>query len=513
MPFTGSTFNLIAGHPRAAADPLPVSFFNNTMTDFATGFSSVVKKNGDTTMTGNLPMGGFKVTGSADGSALTDLVTLQQLQKSYATLLGSVSGTNTVTAAATPTITAYATGLSFILIPANTNTGAVTLNINSVGAVNLQKNSNTALAAGDLLAGVAYNVMYRSGGYFELMGEAPATRLLATSGTAGTNTITATASPAPTAYVSGALVVLIPANNNTGAVTLNLNSLGAQAVEKGSGTALAANDLVSGYTYLLRYNGTKFIVLNPTQSTLEVSTAGRLQYTNATTLTFVPFNGNQLYINGVNYTIPAAGITVTTGSTALSTLYYVYAYMSGSTMTLEASTTAPTSVDTTTGIRNKSADTTRTLVGIFRTNASNQFTANTTRSWFNRDPIRVSGAFSTNRTTTSTSMTEVNTETRADIVCWDDDLITSTIRGLSQNSASAFSVASVYADGSTEISSRGIGFGTGGASSTASGAYKGLSTGYHYLTLMGAVSSASTATYVTTAIYGGFGYDATITQG
>ena len=48
--------------------------------------------------------------------------------------------------------------------------------------------------------------------------------------------------------VAPAAIVLFKANfTNTGAVTLNLNSLGAKAIKKNDGaTALVANDIVSG---------------------------------------------------------------------------------------------------------------------------------------------------------------------------------------------------------------------------------------------------------------------------
>src|SRR5690349_11717528 len=63
--------------------------------------------------------------------------------------LGSVAGTNTVTASMTPTLDAYATGQNYLITPANTNTAAATLNINSVGAKNLFNAAGLALTAGE----------------------------------------------------------------------------------------------------------------------------------------------------------------------------------------------------------------------------------------------------------------------------------------------------------------------------------------------------------------------------
>ena len=67
--------------------------------------------------------------------------------------LGSVAGTNTITAAATPPLTAYATGSIYSFIAANTNTGAATLSIDGLTATSITKNGSVALSAGDIQTG------------------------------------------------------------------------------------------------------------------------------------------------------------------------------------------------------------------------------------------------------------------------------------------------------------------------------------------------------------------------
>lgn len=69
-------------------------------------------------------------------------------------VLGSVAGTNTITGSISPAITAYSAGMIVVFTPANTNTGGVTLNINSVGALDVLKNNGLALFAGDLRVGI-----------------------------------------------------------------------------------------------------------------------------------------------------------------------------------------------------------------------------------------------------------------------------------------------------------------------------------------------------------------------
>jgi hypothetical protein len=73
--------------------------------------------------------------------------------------LGSVTGTNTVTASGPNGLSAYALGQVFRFIPANTNTGAVTLNVSSLGAKNVYT-YGAACTGGELKINVPCMVMY-----------------------------------------------------------------------------------------------------------------------------------------------------------------------------------------------------------------------------------------------------------------------------------------------------------------------------------------------------------------
>ena len=75
--------------------------------------------------------------------------------------LGSVAGTNTITANAAPyALTSYDDGQHFTLKPAITNTGAVTLNVSGVGGKAVVTQSGGALIAGDLVATTLYTLVY-----------------------------------------------------------------------------------------------------------------------------------------------------------------------------------------------------------------------------------------------------------------------------------------------------------------------------------------------------------------
>jgi hypothetical protein len=76
-----------------------------------------------------------------------------------AAYLTGVAGTNTITASL-PVMGAYIIGQVFTLVPVGANTGAVTLNINSRGAIAVTKGGATALTGGELVTGAAYQLVY-----------------------------------------------------------------------------------------------------------------------------------------------------------------------------------------------------------------------------------------------------------------------------------------------------------------------------------------------------------------
>ncbi|MPY72155.1 MAG: hypothetical protein GEU92_19010 [Alphaproteobacteria bacterium] len=88
---------------------------------------------------------------------------------------------------------------------------------------------------------------------------------------AGTDTITGSASPAISAYAAGQTFRFVAADTNTGATTLNVNAVGATAVQK-LGAALVAGDITAGDAVAVYYDGTQFQMLSPART--PVLTAG-----------------------------------------------------------------------------------------------------------------------------------------------------------------------------------------------------------------------------------------------
>ena len=177
MSFNGSGTFVInsSGQPVVANTVISSTVFNALTADLATGLSTCITKDGQTTPTANIPMGTFKFTNLGNGSAATDSATLGQVQAST-TKLVTVSGTDTITGTMTPALTAYATGQMFYFVAGATNTSAVTLNIDSLGAKSVTRHGSTALVAGDILSGEVCVVVY-DGTRFQLLNPASYTNL------------------------------------------------------------------------------------------------------------------------------------------------------------------------------------------------------------------------------------------------------------------------------------------------------------------------------------------------
>lgn len=86
---------------------------------------------------------------------------------------------------------------------------------------------------------------------------------------AGTNALTGLAVPPLEGYTAGAQYTFIAQNTNTGAVTLDIDSLGVKDVTKFGTTALSAGDIVAGAITLVEYDGTRFQLINVTSNTFK----------------------------------------------------------------------------------------------------------------------------------------------------------------------------------------------------------------------------------------------------
>ena len=83
----------------------------------------------------------------------------------------------------------------------------------------------------------------------------------------GTDTLTLDPMPAYGLYEQGLLIAFKAGGTNTGAVTLNVNGLGAQDVVNPDGSALAGGTITSGRMYVVVHDGTNFVLVSPSSST------------------------------------------------------------------------------------------------------------------------------------------------------------------------------------------------------------------------------------------------------
>lgn len=177
----------------------------------------------------------------------------------------------------------------------------------------------------------------------------------------------------------------------------------------------------------------------------------RLTYVSATQIKLAPHNGQNLNIAGTVEQIPAAGVTISNSGLSNSTLYYVYAYMNAGTMTLELSATGHS--QHTNGVETKTGDTTRTLVGMIRTNGSGEFadsaSIRTVASWFNRR--RIYSVTATLSDQTANTAFEELTGGSASFLSWAGEGVEIDIVGYVKNSAAGNNINTTSAaiDGST----------------------------------------------------------------
>ena len=171
MPFNGSgTYNRTISwvDERDASNPINATKFDTHDDDLASALSQCITKDGQTTVTGNLPMSGFRHTGVDDAVAANEYAAVGQVQDGAFTYLTSIVGADNITASSSPALTAYAAGQSFWFIAAGANTTSPTININSLGSRALTKWGGSALEANDILSGMMVMIIF-DGTNFEII--------------------------------------------------------------------------------------------------------------------------------------------------------------------------------------------------------------------------------------------------------------------------------------------------------------------------------------------------------
>lgn len=199
----------------------------------------------------------------------------------------------------------------------------------------------------------------------------------------------------------------------------------------------------------------------------------RLQYNTNHSISLIPLGGGTLLVNGglIN---PVGGwqmyatdiinnVALSAGAASPATIgtwYYVYGYQDTSQyygVILEASATGFT-LDSG-GIALKTGDATRTLVGmalaidngmgapIWQSAANARYVA----SYFNRQPVLATAAFSTDRTSTSATFAEINAEIKVGFMSWGDAGVFSYIGSCSNGTLGDTVFTAIMLDGVSTI--------------------------------------------------------------
>jgi len=147
-------------YPASSGTLIESAKFNTLIADVETAMTQSVSKDGQTAMTGNLPMGSNKVTGMANGTSATDAANVSQVQSGAVQWCGTAGGTaDALTLTPAPALAAYAAGVTLkFKSGASPNTGAATVDVSSLGAIAIQLNG-AALAAGDIEANQWYQIV------------------------------------------------------------------------------------------------------------------------------------------------------------------------------------------------------------------------------------------------------------------------------------------------------------------------------------------------------------------
>ncbi len=137
--------------------------WNALLTDLSTALSTCLLKDGTQTVTANIPMATFKITGLGAGTLTTDAANVGQLQTSQITA-AAVSGTaDAVVLTLTPAATTAVAGFRVSFTATGTNTGPMTVN-SGAGALPLVWPSGVALVAGDVKTGARIIIEIQAAG-------------------------------------------------------------------------------------------------------------------------------------------------------------------------------------------------------------------------------------------------------------------------------------------------------------------------------------------------------------
>lgn len=166
-----------------------------------------------------------------------------------------VAGTYSVTLS--PALVSLTAGVIVAFKADSDNTGATQLNVNSLGAVAIKRNSNGALEAGDIRSGQIVECRY-DGTYWQMLSQLGSVPLLyqgTDSGASDAYVVALNPVPANLAALTGKTVRFKAANNNFGASTIDVNGFGPVAIKRNANEDLQLRDIKQNQMVDLVYDG------------------------------------------------------------------------------------------------------------------------------------------------------------------------------------------------------------------------------------------------------------------
>ena len=290
--------------------------------------------------------------------------------------------------------------------------------------------------------------------------------------------------------LSGGNLLLSPYSGN------NLNINGTPQAIPSAGVSLSPSGLLAPVNI-------STVSVSSNVATINTATAhgfatGNTAWVNSSNLGVI--NGTVTVTSSTQYTIPLThanlASTADTGSTGL--LYYVYAFMVGATMTLEAVPVGH-STSATTGVEQKSTDATRALVGLARTVAGPAFADSLTQrfvaSWFNR-ALRLGQINNISTSTSSAALTPL-ANTLVEVLSWGDEEFSWNIGGSASNPSTSSSQTSPFLDGAAVTPQPQISISAGFNVNVQTSGDAIVAEGYHNLQVAGSSGVGTTTWSVT----------------
>lgn len=187
-------------------------------------------------------------------------IATKQYVDSTATGFAIITGPNDYTGnlAPTPASLGALQARTILVQPGASNTGAVTINLNSFGAVPVVDWTGAPLQAGTLFAGITYSLVY-NGSKFVLQGFGPQSYFGVA---AGANSYAATLVPTPASQdaLKFRPLVIQFQDGNSGACTLNLNGFGGRPILDRRLQVLQTSRFVPFTSYTLTWDGGNYIL-------------------------------------------------------------------------------------------------------------------------------------------------------------------------------------------------------------------------------------------------------------